>query len=90
MKRKIEHEFEELLNTRIIVGLIQDKDGFTISNNSYLGEHVVSGCTLYVIPEEIDLGQKMSLSSDLHDNFLTLRYVANSFCDKMSSKKESM
>lgn len=67
------------------MSLIEDSNGFTLSNNSAIGEHVRSGDLLFVSLEQVELGRKMNLGSDLQQNFVTLRYVCNSFCDNLLS-----
>lgn len=65
------------------MALIEDSNGFSLSNNSSIGEHVRSGDFLFVTAETVDLNRRMHLGSDLQDNFLSLRYVCNSFCEKL-------
>lgn len=66
---------------------MEDANGFTLSNNSTIGEHVRSGDMLFVTLEQVELGRRMNLGSDLQQNFVTLRYVSNSFCENLLSKQ---
>lgn len=45
---------------------------------------------LFVQLEQVDLGRRMNLGSDLQQNFVTLRYVSNSFCENLLSKRRVM
>ena len=66
----------------MVVSVVEDNNGFVMSNNSTIGEHVSSNDTVYVHLEDSKSGKHMNLSTDITDIFMTLRYVSNSVIDK--------
>jgi hypothetical protein len=67
----------------ILVSVIENIEGFVLSNNSSIGEHVNSNDTLYVSSHKEKTGTNMNLPANVTDLFMTLRYVCGSVLGKL-------
>ena len=80
LKRKIETEFNELHGLEVVIKVIEDKNGFIVSNNSVVEEHFTTGDTIFV--EEHDqadkTGSNMNLVSNLGEILSTVRFMTAS------------
>lgn len=48
LKRTIELEYHELYSVNMLISIIEDAEGFVLSNNSVVGDHLKHGDTVYV------------------------------------------
>lgn len=67
----------------MLISVIEDSEGFVLSNNSVVGDHLRHGDTVYVQSHKDKFGTNMNLPSNLPDLFLTLRYVSGSVIKRL-------
>lgn len=79
----IEIEFQELHGISVLVSVVEDGQGFTLSNNSCIGDHLRNGDSLFIRSHKDKVGLDMNLPSNVTDIFMTLRYVCGSVIRKL-------
>lgn len=90
MKRKIETEFDELYSKEVVVKLIEDENGFIVSNNSTVEEHFRSGDTVFFTEHdrnEKSTGFSMNMPTNMGEIMSTVRFMTGSALEKLDSKK---